>query len=324
MSVDVAELRLPGPGARTVPVLTVNSGRPGPNAVVTANLHGDEATGVGAVHALTRRLEGLLRRGRVTLYPSLNPAGLASGVRGLPGEELDPNRAFPGEPAGKPVIRHAYAIWTDLLSRRPDVLVDLHTDAGGAVPYALADRVIKGGANLEDRCAQLAEASGLFALREYPVEEYLRYHLEQSLAGAMANHAGVPAVTLEVGPRRWIAQEAVAIATDAALGVLSAVGLTDTPAPVRPERRPGRWRRAAAPRPRGAGVLVPLVGPGDEVEAGEALAEVRRLDGELVERVLAAETCVVLALAERAWATPSLSFATLAVRDGGAASGAAS
>lgn len=321
MNVDRQELRLPGPGARTVPVLTVNSGRPGPSAVVTANLHGDEATGVGAVHALVHRLESALIRGRVTLYPSLNPAGLASGVRGVPGEDLDPNRAFPGEPAGKPVVRHAYAIWTDLLSRRPDVLIDLHTDAGQAVPYALADRVVrastgKGGASLEDRCASLAEASGFFALREYPVEEYLRYHLEQSLAGAMANHAGVPAVTLEVGPRRWIAADAVEIAVVGALGVLTAAGLCQQPAPARPERLPGRWRRASSPRPRGAGVLVPLVRAGDVVQAGQPIGELRRLDGELIERLVAVEDGVILALAERAWATPAHTPATLAVREG--------
>lgn len=315
MNVDKQELRLPGPGGRAVPVLTVSSGRPGPNAVVTANLHGDEATGVAAVHALARRLEAQLTRGRVVLYPSLNPAGLAQGVRGLPGEELDPNRAFPGEPAGRPVVRHAYTVWTDLNLRRPDLLVDLHTDAGGAIPYALADRVIRGGPALEDRCFALAEASGLFALREYPVEEYLRYHLEQSLAGAMANQAGVPAVTLEVGPRRWISGEAVEIAVTAALGVLSAVGLVAGPAPVRPERLPGRWRRAAAPRPRGTGVLVPCVKPGDQVAAGEPLAELRRLDGDLIEILLATEDCVVLALPERAWIGPTATVATLAVED---------
>lgn len=313
MNVDKQELRLPGPGGRSVPVLTVSSGRPGPIAVVTANLHGDEATGVAVVHALLARLPSTLERGRVVLYPSLNPAGLAQGSRGLPGEEQDPNRVFPGDPSGKTVSRHAYAIWTDLMIRRPDLLVDLHTDSDGAVPYALSDRVVRGAAALEDRCFAMAEASGLFALREYPVDEFLRYHLEQSLAGAMANTAGVPAVTLEVGPRRWISGDAVQIALDAALGVLSAVGLTRCPAPVRAERLPGRWRRATAPRSRGAGVLVPVVRPGDQVASGGPIAELRRLDGELIERLVAPEDCVVLALPQRAWTTPAMVVGTLAV-----------
>src|SRR5262245_34029288 len=97
MSASVTELRLPGPGARSLPVIEVGSGKPGPLAVVTANLHGDEATGVGAVHVLASRLDGLLARGRVRLFPSLNPVGLAQGTRGLPGDELDPNRCFPGD-----------------------------------------------------------------------------------------------------------------------------------------------------------------------------------------------------------------------------------
>lgn len=312
MAVQVQELRLPGPGGRSLPLLEVDSGWPGPLAVVTANLHGDEATGVGAVHALARELGPLLLRGAVRLFPSLNPWGLAQGIRGLPGEETDPNRCFPGNPNGGPAARHAHALWALLLSRRPDLVIDLHTDAADAEPYALVDRVLNGAPGLEERCHRLALASGLFTVLEYPPDDYRRFGLDQSLAGALVNHVGISAVTLEIGPRRWIAPHAVDLAVRATLGVLTAAGLVSRPAPPSP---PGRWHRQAGPRATRAGVLTPRVRSGQDVSAGQPLGEVRALSGVTLETLHADSPGRVLSLSERAWITPGSIVLTLAVQE---------
>lgn len=308
---EVSTLALPG-GA-VVPALLVDSERPGPTAVVTANLHGDECTGIAAVHALSSRLGEALVRGRVWLYPSLNPAGLAAITRGLPGEELDPNRGFPGLASGGPVSRHARAIWDELMSRRPELVLDLHTDAGGAVPYALVDRVLRGSPALEERCLALAAASGLIALREFPPDAYQKLNLDRSLPGALMNVAGVAAITLEVGPRRAIAPDAVELAVGAVLAVLGVSGLVR--ATPRAPPWPGAWRREAGPRATRAGVLVPVARPGDTLRAEAIVAEVRALDGGVLERLCAPRGGRVLSLVDRAWATAGLSCATLAVPD---------
>lgn len=306
------ELRLPKPGGANIPVLEVHSGRDGPLVVVTANLHGDEVTGVGAVHALAATLGEALVRGRVRLFPSLNPAGLAQGTRGLPGEEMDPNRCFPGDPAGRPAARHAACLWEAILQGRPELVVDLHTDGAEAVPYALVDRALRGPADLEERCMRLAAASGLLLVREYPEEDYLRYGLDQSLAGALVNAAGVAAVTLEVGPRRWISPEAAAHAAQATLRVLAALGMARVSLPAESAER---WVRIQGPRPSAAGVFAPLARSGARVRRGEALAEVRSLGGDVLDRLLAPSDGLVLALAERAWAVPGASLVTFAVQD---------
>src|SRR5262245_21517866 len=189
MSRWVEQLRLTL--GREVPVIAVDSGRSGPTIAVTANLHGDECTGVAAVQALAALLPERLDRGRVWLYPTLNPAGLMHGTRGLPGEDQDPNRSFPGSPAGGPVARHVWHFWDHLLSRRPDLVIDLHTDAACALPYALVDRVVRGASALEDRCLGLAMASGLLVLREYPPVQYLKLNLDMSLPGALMNGPGI-------------------------------------------------------------------------------------------------------------------------------------
>ena len=80
----------------------------GPRIMISGNLHGDECTGIGVIHRLIQTLPERLTAGRVRLYPSLNPGGMASGRRGFPGDALDPNRAFPGSTGGTGAQRHAH------------------------------------------------------------------------------------------------------------------------------------------------------------------------------------------------------------------------
>lgn len=303
-----------------VPVITLKGPTAGPTVAVGANLHGDECTGIGAIHALNALLVDVLERGTVHLYPSLNPRGLEEGSRRLPGDSLDPNRAFPGGPRGSVAERHAWRIWTDLVARRPDLYIDLHTDAGGAIPYAIVDRVVRGrgGRALSRRCIELAAASGLTVLREYPPARYRRFELDRSLPGALVNGPGTPAVTLEVGPRRRIEPEAVRIATRGVMGILTALQLLRRPAPRHPSTRDDcAWRRESGPRTTRPGVLIPLVSPGSNFRRGAALAHVRSLSGELREVLRAPTDGFIVALPERTSVGIGVACATLAVPDEG-------
>ena len=306
------------PAGNPLPVIQVVGVHPGPCAAVTANIHGDETTGIGVVHNLIRVLPDLLLRGSVCLYPSLNPAGLVSNRRVLPGDGQDLNRMFPGKPRGPASERHAHSIWTDLMSRSPDALIDLHTDVAGAVPYAIVDRVlrVRDRRRLSGRCARMAEASGLTVLREYPRDRYLRYHLDRSLPGAMVNSNGIPAVTLEIGPRRRLDSNAVALATGAVLGVLTEVGVVNMPARILKERKEGGpWRREGGPRTNHSGILVPQVRPGEDLSRGTAIAEVRTIEGEVLEVLRARASGFIVALPERTHVVPGVACATIAVRD---------
>ena len=303
-------------GVPGVVALVLDSGAPGPTAAFTANLHGDECTGTGAVFELVRALPAALLRGRVALYPSLNPEGLAAASRPFPQDEADLNRLFPGSRGGPASEQHARALWDDLLRRSPDLVVDLHTDAAGAIPYALVDRVLRGPDALAARCEALAAATGLTVVHEYPSDRYRRYSLDRSLPGALVNGPGIAAVTLEIGPRRLIDPSAVGEMVQAALGVLTAAGMVESPAPTHPTRRGGGpWRRESGPRIRATGVLVPRVAPGAAFEARGVLAEVIGLDGVVRETLTAPWPGFVLALPERAWVTPGLACGTVAIAE---------
>lgn len=304
-----------------MPVLTVRADEPGPSVVVGANLHGDECTGIGVVHALVNQLPTLLTRGSVHLYPTLNPKGLEQATRAVPGDPLDPNRAFPGSMRGSPTERHAWRIWSDLISRRPALYIDLHTDSGDAIPYAIVDRVIRGRAQerMAERCVEVASASGLTVLREYPVERYRRFELDRSLPGALVNGSGIPAVTLEVGPRRRVDPRAVEVAFHAVVGILSSMWMARQPAPLHPTRRAdGVWRRDSGPRTGRNGLLIPLLSPGDSFTRGQPLVEVRGLGGDVREVLRAPSRGFMVALTERTHIALGAATCTIAVPEEGA------
>lgn len=314
---QLSRTSVPGTGPE-LPVASVRASQDGPCVVITANLHGDECTGIGAVFRLRDLLLEVLERGAVHLYASLNPEGLARGSRELPGVDADPNRAFPGSASGSVVERHAWRIWRDILRHRPDLLIDLHTDSGASIPYAIVDRVVQGPQReaLSQRCRALAEASGLTVLHEYPTDQYLRYHLDHSLPGALINGPGIAAVTLEVGPRSYVSADAVALATQSALGVLSAAGLLREPSPRHASCRPGGpWRRASGPAITVEGVLLPLARPGQWLNPGSLIADICGLDGTIRQRLVCSRPAFVVALPERAWVRPGQTCATLGIED---------
>jgi len=85
---------------------TVFDGGNGPKVAVVAGIHGDELEGLYVCHRLARWLEDLARtrpqalRGRVELYPALNPLGIDTLQRSVPVFDEDLNRNFPGHPEG--------------------------------------------------------------------------------------------------------------------------------------------------------------------------------------------------------------------------------
>lgn len=307
VAVDRAAPR--GQARDPVPVVVLSVGpasRSGPVVGVAANVHGDEVTGVAAVHALDERLPGVLRRGTVVLYPSLNPRGLARQQRMQPDDGVDLNRVFPGEPEGAGAARHAHAIWQDMRARRLDALVDLHADSAVAIPYAIVDRAthLEGAARerIDRDVRAMADASGLTVLQEYPEDQYVRFRLDRSLAGATVNHAEVPAVTLEVGPRRAVDPASVRVTVDAVLRILRHLGLVDeAPDGPLPRLPGGPWRRAAAPRVQQGGVFEPTLAPGERFDRGQLLGTVRGVDGTVREVVHAEDAGIVVSWTEAAW-----------------------
>jgi hypothetical protein len=300
-------------------VIGLHAARPGPTIVITANIHGDECTGVGAVLSLIPVLEQNLSAGAVHLYPSLNPMGLEQRSRKIPEEDQDLNRLFPGERLGSPAERQAHCIWADLIARKPTLVIDLHSDAPESIPYALLDRAtsLKGieRSLLEGQAQRIAEASGLTILHEYPDDRYSRFRLDRSLSGAVLNRLKIPAVTVECGPRLHISHTAVQTMQTAVLRMLQAMEVLPSAPPATRPPIPGHWRRDSGPRAATEGILLARAPVGGLLHRGDLVAEIYGLSGELRERLSADAPGFVVAYAERSHVLPGVAVCTYALRE---------
>lgn len=307
-------------GGPSLPVLVLDAPAAGPCAVITANLHGDELTGLAACQRLAATLGPDLERGRVVLFPSLNPQGLAERVRTVPSDGGDLNRCFPGKRRGRGSERLAAAIWRSIAELRAEVVVDLHADSARSVPYVLLDRPVRlsgrAGRAMTSRLEALGQATGLFVIHEYPPEIYTRYSLDRSLSGALVNRAQVAAITIEAGPRRGIEPDAVGVVVEAVRGVLGTLEITGHAPRPHPARREGRYRRVTAPRTPIEGWWDAEVAPGSTVARGDRLGVVRRIDGSAAEVLKAGEEGVVLSWVDSGWLAAGGAVGTMAVEEG--------
>lgn len=93
---------------------------------IVTGIHGDELEGQYVCYELARRIKEHPEylKGTVDIYPAMNPLGIDSITRGIPGFDLDMNRIFPGSLDGAMTEYLAAGIIRDLLSS--DLCIDIH------------------------------------------------------------------------------------------------------------------------------------------------------------------------------------------------------
>ena len=124
---DVVRLQLPVSEELAIQKNVIQGERgSGKRICVITGTHGDELEGqyvawqLGRI--LTEKKAELL--GSVEIYPSLNPMGISTIYRGLPGFDLDMNRIFPGSEGGSMYEYVAKKIVDDI--QGADLAVDIH------------------------------------------------------------------------------------------------------------------------------------------------------------------------------------------------------
>ncbi len=94
---------------------------------IVTGTHGDELEGQYVCYSLAKILRENLDKlnGSVEIYPALNPLGIDTISRGIPGFDLDMNRIFPGNADGVMAERVANAVLEDL--KGSDMVIDIHS-----------------------------------------------------------------------------------------------------------------------------------------------------------------------------------------------------
>lgn len=102
---------------------THNSGK---RIGIVTGIHGDELEGQYVCYEIIRRIKEHPKHltGIVDIYPAMNPMGIDSITRGIPGFDLDMNRIFPGSRDGAMTEYVAHKIIAELSGA--DLIVDIH------------------------------------------------------------------------------------------------------------------------------------------------------------------------------------------------------
>jgi uncharacterized protein len=268
-----AERTLSAADGSTIVIVELEGSRPGPTLAVVAGVHGDEVACLGGLWDWLYSAD--LISGRVLACPVAHPAALYAGTR-LGREGADLNRVFPGDPFGSPTQRLAASLFAELLDG-VDALLTMHSwsRTGVTVPYV--EYPATGPASAVERSVKLARSLGVAYVETYA--------WEPGLLPAAAVARGVPAVELEVGglgAATAQGEAGAATAVDRAaywLGIVEGEGSASV-TPALEVRR--HWLRTTQ-----EGIVRQRRLLGDDVSAGEVVAEVREQTGRVVETLAA-------------------------------------
>ena len=157
---------------------------------IVTGIHGDELEGQLVCYEVAKRIrenpDKLL--GTVDIYPALNPMGIDSITRGIPGFDLDMNRIFPGSAEGSLTEHIAMKIVEDLVGS--DLCIDIHASN----IYLTELPQIRINELHKEKLVPLAKEANVDFIWVHGANTVL----ESTLAHSM-NSRGVPTLVVELG-----------------------------------------------------------------------------------------------------------------------------
>jgi predicted deacylase len=275
----------------------------GPTFFLTANVHGNELTGIAVIHdVVTQQLAEQLK-GTVVAIPSLNPTGLRLYQRYPEYQDEDPNRQFPegrfttteedeeDKKFLKPYEQVAALIYK-ILEKYADYHLDLHNHSLRSIPYSILDRIFYDGESEKAEAEKLAEkqrgmveAFGAAAMvtADFPPKKYMNLKYHRSLSGAVLNTLRIPAFTVELGSNNVLFPDVIAGSVKGTRNLLRWAGLLDSPIEKVTEYTVPTpeysIRRIEHPRAKDSGIVRLLVEPGERVTKGQMIAKITDIHG---------------------------------------------
>jgi len=260
-------------GNIAIPVAVVKNGA-GPSVLFTAGNHGDEYEGQIGLCKLVRTLEPGTIRGRVIIVTAINlPAALA-GTRVSPLDNVNFNRAFPGDPNGTPTYAIAHYV-DSVLFPMVSLYVDFHSGGSSLDYIPFASMRVSGDPALD--------AKALAALRAFgaPLGMVWGHTLDVGFAQTAALRRGLVSLGGEFGGGGSVSVAGVGIVERGIRNVLIHVGCM----PPDTGKAEATATRIIEVRNRDyfvlapdAGLFEPVVGLGDVVQAGQLCGLVHFVD----------------------------------------------
>lgn len=267
-------------GVVPVPVAVISNGS-GPTVILEGGNHGDEYEGPIALGEIIRELDPASVSGRLIFVPAINQPAVAAGRRTSPIDEINMNRAFPGNAYGSTTQQIA-AIVNDVLFPMGDVFIDLHS--GGSSLDIVPSAVIEPGKTPEMHAANIAAARAFGA----PIAVVIDNRGDPRTATASAAAAGLTVVGTEMAGGGTVSIDALAFCRRGVRNVLAHVGALprDISEPLANEPKLYELTAEAHLISDEDGIFEPLHRLGAEVEKGEPAGRIHfitRLDRAPVE-----------------------------------------
>lgn len=257
---------------------------------IVTGTHGDELEGQYVCYELQRRIkenEEFLN-GIVDIYPALNPLGIDSITRGIPGFDLDMNRLFPGSENGSMPEYIASKIISDL--KGSAVVIDIHASNIflEEIPQCRINELSK------DDLVPLAKKLNL---------DYIWIHssatvLESTLAYSL-NSIGTPTLVVEMGVGMRITKKYGNQLVDGIFSLMKELGIWTgkviTPKePIVSDDGEVSFINAGS-----SGVFVPCVEHWKNIKKDDHIGDILNpLTGEINERIIAQADGIVFTLRE--------------------------
>ena len=289
---EIRAIAVPGHPSAEIPLIEVSSSTPGPVVNIVGGLGGTAYPGISACRMLTKRLPGLLTKGRVRVVPVVDVAGFNQrAARFCPLDGRAVAGAFSAaEKAGEPSAsdRIAGAV-TEALAD-----ADVHIDVrGGELTELHAHWAAVPPAASQFESLAMAVASG--ADMRVALDQDDPMALELGAAGRLAGRGRAALIISGGGGVSDVVGDAEVLLDDL-LSVLDALDVIDGIATERAVPLsvvgPKIWSHSVD----SAGLWVPATTPGAKVEAGEVLGQIWDYFGEPLHEVTAPFDGVVLAV----------------------------
>lgn len=191
---------------------------------IVSGLYGDELQGQYICYEVIRRIKLAYDNlaGIVDVYPSLNPMGLDSKTREIPGSGMDMNVLFPGSKSGALGEYTASCVFDDI--KDADVCIDLH--ASNLYVHEIPQ--VRMNDDKVDELLPIARCLNLDIIWVHPSTSVLNGSLAFSL-----NQLGVKTVVIESGAAYRINQEYCNKIVDGLFALMKEMGIWkgDTVAP---------------------------------------------------------------------------------------------
>ncbi|TEW54684.1 succinylglutamate desuccinylase/aspartoacylase family protein [Psychromonas sp. RZ22] len=277
--IDLPVAKLYTDASVSLPVQIIRAAKDGPTIFISAAVHGDELNGIEIIRRLINKPNFKIIRGTVIAVPMVNVYGVVNQSRYMP-DRRDLNRCFPGSPKGSLAARVAHIFLTQIV-KHCDYGIDLHT---GAIHRS----------NLPQIRGDMSDAETKELAQVFAVPVILNSNLVDGSLRESAVKNNTKVLLYEAGEALRFDDFSIHAGIRGIENVLRHLKMMPKRTSRKKLKEPyiansSSWLRANA-----SGIVNNLVELGDQVTAGDALAEIGSPYGEVLGVVSATRSGILI------------------------------